>query len=232
MAQIHLVRHSYALIRHWIRRTGKRGDLLDEAELQRVTGASRTEVREALGALAMDGLVDRRRRAGTQLESQIADVSIDLPVAYEAAEQEQYRHVVLRPSTVAATPILCDTFGGPAEEFFLTEDSRIELNGAPLALRTSFWRGSERRRPTPVGIENADLAQTFHAAFNTELAECDAHIDTLRASERLAARLKITAGQPVLLREAVLTGRDGLVHEVAYTYYAGSRTSLHLKTQY
>lgn len=232
MAEVQLVRHSYALIRSWIRRRRRRGDLLDESELQQLTGSSRTEIREVLSALASDGLLNRRRRAGTQLGTQMTDVSIDLPLAYSPREEEQYRQVTLAADTVAATPILRDVFGDPTEEFFRAEDSRIELNQLPLAMRTSFWRGAENPRRTPVGREGDDMASSFRAAFGTELAEVDAHVETLRATERLASRLRLEEGQPVLLREAVLRGRDGIVHEVSYTYYAGSRTSLRLKTEY
>lgn len=232
MAEARLVRHSYALIRHWMRRRSRPGDLLDETRLREFTGGSRTEIREVLAALADDGVLDRRRRAGTQLEEKIADISLDLPIAYEPTAEDHYRHVVLRQAATPASPILLDAFGEPAEDFFLVEDSRIELNRRPLALRTSFWRGGEGRRPSPVGRPGADMAQSFRATFGTALAECEAHVDALRASDRLAARLRILPGQPVLLREAVLRGADGRVHEVSYTYYASSRVSLRVVTQY
>lgn len=226
------IRYSYALIRHWIRQHSEPGSSLKEHDLQRLTGASRTEVREILAMLTDDGIINRKPKSGTQLETQIADFALHLPVAFEPGQEDQYQPVVLNQVTVPATPALQELFESQTETSFLVEESRLELNRQPLAMRTSFWRGSEQPRRSAAGATNTDMAQLFEDSFGTRLASCDAFVDALSASERLAASLKIQPRQPVLLRKAVLRGADGLIHEVSHSYYASKRTTLRVHTEY
>ncbi|WP_261167268.1 GntR family transcriptional regulator [Microbacterium sp. Marseille-Q6965] len=226
------IRHSYAFVRSWVRRFSSPLTPISERDLQRATGASRTEVREALAGLTTDGLVRRRQRAGTTAEGRFADFAIDLPLAYQASPVERYRQVTLHEDSVPSSPVLSDLFGDPAETHFLLSDSRIELDGTPLAVRTSFWRASERRRHSPAGRSDSDMATSFAHAFGVELAACEARVDALSASERLAQQLHVTPGEPLLLREALLRGADGVVHEVNVTFYASRRISLRVTTPY
>ncbi|WOF23438.1 GntR family transcriptional regulator [Microbacterium betulae] len=226
------IRHSYALIRGWVRDVPSPEAPIDETTLQHATGASRTEVREVLGHLTADGLLRRRQRSGTLVDSRFADFAIDLPLAYQAATTERYRQVTLHEESVPASDALVRLFGEPDEGHYLLADSRIELDGTPLAVRTSFWRGSERRRPSPAGRGDTDMARSFARTFGVPLASCDARVDALSATERFAGQLRVAPGEPLLLREAVLTGTDGVVHEVNVTFYASRRISLTVTTPY
>lgn len=215
-----------------MRALGANGGPIDEGELREATGASRTEVREVLNHLTVDGLLRRRQRAGTTVDARFADFAIDLPLAYQASSVERYQQVTLHEATTPATAALDELFGAPAEEHYLLSDSRIELDGAPLALRTSYWRGRENRRPSPAGRADRDMATSFAQTFGVALAACEARVDALSASERLARHLRISVGEPVVLREAILLGVDGVVHEVNVSFYASRRVSLRVTTPY
>ena len=227
-----LVRHSYALVRSWIRRDGGRGEMLDERQLQRSTGSSRTEIREVLGQLVEEGLVERRPRAGTRVDTGSTELAIDLPIAYSAAPLQRYGQLPLHEGEVSASAALSALFGAPEEATFLVTDSMIELDGVPLALRTSYWRGSETRRPSPAGTPGADMASLFRETFGVPLASCEARVEAVLATERFAQQLQVDRDEPLLLREAVLRGEDGVVHEVNFSYYAGRRVALQMRTDY
>jgi GntR family transcriptional regulator len=232
MAHPLIVRHAYALIRAWLRREGSTERPLDDEELQWATGGSRTEVREALAQLADDGIIRRRRRAGTLVDTRMTNLAIDMPIAYRPSTDDRYHHVELMKSSVPVSPAIAELFGGPLEEHYLVTDSLIQLDGQPLGLRSSFWRGSERPRPSPAGRKDTDMAQIFLETFGMALAECDARVDALSASDRFARQLGVAVGEPLLLREAVLRGVDGIVHEVNFTYYPSRRVSLRVTTPY
>jgi DNA-binding GntR family transcriptional regulator len=93
MAHPLIVRHAYALIRAWLRREGSTERPLDDEELQWATGGSRTEVREALAQLADDGIIRRRRRAGTLVDTRMTNLAIDMPIAYRPSTDDRYHHV-------------------------------------------------------------------------------------------------------------------------------------------
>jgi GntR family histidine utilization transcriptional repressor len=75
-------------------REWKPGDLIpNEADLAQEFGCARTTVNRALRALAENGLLDRRRKAGTRVAAQpVAKATLDIAVIRREVEERGQKY--------------------------------------------------------------------------------------------------------------------------------------------
>ncbi|WP_051630718.1 histidine utilization repressor [Afifella pfennigii] len=170
-----------------------------EMELMRRFGASRMTVNRALRALADQGLIARRRRAGSFVAPRagehavtfIGDIRREIEArgeryGYELALRRQSRvtpSLSLASGVAAGTPVLhlaCRHFAGARPA--VLEDRWINLAAVPDAEAVSF----EREPPGPWLLENVPFTEGEH------------RIAAIRAGTTASALLAIAPDAPCL----------------------------------
>ncbi len=200
-----------------------------EIELAREFDCARATVGRALTSLAEEGVLDRRRRAGTRVaENPVRRATLSIPVIRQEVEATgaSYRHVLLERTQTAASDAAAARLG-------LTPGTRL------LRLRTLHMAGDrphacEDRWVNPVavpGILTADLTGT---SPNEWLVQNAWYSDgTLTFHAEAAGReegelLQIPEGAPVFVLDRVTRAGDGPVTAVRLVHPPGFRMSLTL----
>lgn len=210
----------YTMLRSAIRNgTADVGTPFVEDRLIAELDASRNSVREALRQLAQDRLVKRVPRQGTRVDRiprqiTLGEITLQQPDArFEAVELDQ-REI---PTSI----FIGGNLAQHADKALMVE-YLIRFDGEPLGLQTCYWRaGATPRRPA---IDTADytLAGAFESAFGCALGQVNTSVEAVACDPRTAKFLALPEGAPILLSERDLRDREGMTHEVSYTYYSGA----------
>lgn len=196
-----------------------------EIELAQQFGVSRVTARRALNELAREGLVDRKRRSGTQVTPRTITAPIEASI-------EQAVEALLsfgRNSTARVLSLGCEPAGAEAATLFglnpgetIVRARRIRLlEGSPLGVVTSevplavAGDALTRARLESEPILAVLSTQGWHAANATQSVSAHA------ADAATAAQLAIDVGAPLLRIERVVSDGHGkpFLHTVA-TYRA------------
>jgi GntR family transcriptional regulator len=217
-------RRVYDLVRASIRRgdVGPSGVLVEERLIEELS-ASRQAVRDALQALAGDGLVERRRRVGTTVSGSILDVATDqlmhLPpdrmvVAESAVER-------LEEQEMPAPPWMRARLRIDEDEPVLMVEELISSHGEVLCVRATYKPVS--RLPERATTQVADLATAFEHGFGVPLGTVESLVEAVGADALTAELLGVPEGAPLLVREVLLVDADGLPRDLSYTHYRADR---------
>ncbi len=165
-------------------REWKPGDLIpNEADLALEFGCARSTVNRALRALADNGLLDRRRKAGTRVASQpVAKATLDIAVIRTEIEERGQKYgyqLILRNQAIPPVAICASMQTGTTEQLlhiralhiaddkpYALEDRWINTTVVPKALNEPFQEISANEwllKNTP--YTNGEIA--FHAAVST-----------------------------------------------------------------
>jgi GntR family histidine utilization transcriptional repressor len=200
------------------------GLLPGEAELAAALRCSRTTVNRALQLLAEEGLVERRRRAGTRIvQTPIRRATFEIPIIRLEVEGKgaAYRHEVLESRKRAAPKALAKRLGlqdgaevlylatlhRAGEKPFMFEKRWINLAAAPAILDAPF---------------DAISANEW-LVRHIPMSSGDIAFSAIAAAGPVARALDIPIGAPIFLIERT-TYRDGAaVTAVAMHYPSGHR---------
>jgi GntR family transcriptional regulator len=200
--------------------------LPSEQELGRELGVSQGTVRKALDALASERIVVRRQGSGTFVHEQTAE---DVLFRYFQIFDEDGRQI--RP----------EGEGGEVAEGSATraEAARLGLEagqqvirlvrvrchvGRPLAAETivvpaALFPGLARLRPMP-----GTLYDLFQRRFGVTVARADERLTAVAAAARIAERLRVPAGTPLLRidRTAFSLGERPVEWRISFCHLAGA----------
>jgi GntR family transcriptional regulator len=218
-------RRAYELVRSLIRS----GFLVDDEKLVedrliRSFGIPRASVREALQQLAAEGLVSRERRTGTRVNQQYYQMPIDDILPWRTPPGFMVRRTDNR--VVPSTPLIrarmqsIEPTVGLVEHLFehLTEDG-LQPVGVRIAYYPRSFTQPNRWETCP------SLADAFEIVYGVPLADVDTVVDACGADPETAALLHVKEGAPLLMREQVLRGADGVVYEYTFSQYRADRVS-------
>jgi len=190
-----------------------------ELELIRLYGVGRVTVRQALSALAKEGLIERRRRAGTFVTErktrrrafdERADLtgSLDEIIAAEAGAIFK----VIEMNRIEADPQEAELFGLETGEP-LYRVKRLGLrDGKPHSLALDFLPAEIGERLTTDDLSAGSLLQTLETKFGLKLRSAAQRITAALADPYLAKSLDVRVGSPMLsIERAVYAGRDAPV---------------------
>ena len=206
------------------------GDRLPtEAELSSRFGVNRHTVRQALAALADEGLVHARRGAGVFVMAKPADYPLGRRVRFHrniAASGRTPARRLTRLESRAADAHEAELLGlDPGALIHVVEGTSL-IDEVPAAVFRSIFDAGR----FPDLLEHLARSQSVTAA----LAACGL-ADYTRASTRLTAKiargtlalaLQVADGAPVLRSEAINVDQDGRVVEHGRTWFAGERVTL------
>ncbi len=205
-----------------------------ESELVRQYVVSRVTVRQALDALAREGLVSRQRGRGTFVAHPTVEKGMTRIVSFTQDMRERGLEPateVLAQGLVTAPPEVAERLqcGADCE---LARLERLRLaNGEPMALEESYLVHSY----CP-GVLNGDysavpLRDALEREYGIRLVRARQVIRALPATKRLARLLKIRFKAPVLCIERVSYSQQHLPVEFLRIHYRGDRYTLYNELQ-
>jgi GntR family transcriptional regulator len=178
----------------------KPGDLVDsERELAKIHRVSLMTARHALTALEREGLVVRRRGAGTF----VAPPKIHFNKLMSYTEQMSGRGLAVSSKLISLA--LIETEQEIAARLSLPATSRLikverlRLGGAePFAIETCYLSADEFADLTRAKLDRAYLFSVLERDYGLQIAHADEEVDATTADAHTARLLAIPAGAAVL----------------------------------
>jgi GntR family transcriptional regulator len=170
-----------------------------ERELAKIHTVSLMTARHALVGLEREGLVDRRRGAGTFVAS--PKIQFNKLMSYT-------EHMSSRGLTARSRVLVSRIIAGEAEvaarlglppNISLVKIERLRLTGAePFALETCHVPAGDFSEILHAPLGRASLFGTLEHEYGVELAYADEEVDATAAEGRVAELLEVKQGDPVL----------------------------------
>lgn len=186
----------------------KPGDLLSsERELARQHGVSLMTARGALSALQQQGLVERRRGAGTF----VAIPKIDYNRLLSTTELMGARGVGVRSRVIAASLVrdqsdIAARLGLPGEAPLVKLERLRQIEREALAVETSYFSADKYQGLLTEALDGGSLFRTLEGRYNAQIAYSDEEVDATACEARTATLLGIEKGAPLLrIRQTIYT---------------------------
>jgi GntR family transcriptional regulator len=204
------------------------GDAIDsERQLAKVHQVSLMTARHALAGLEREGVVVRRRGAGTF----VAPPKIHFNKLMSFTEQMAVRNLPARSKILSCT--VTEEESEVAARLALPPGSRLirlerlrEGAGEPFALETCYLSEEEFPRLRHAPLERGSLFSILESEYGLELAQSDEEIDATNADARTAQLLAIGKGQPLLRIRQVIYSAKGRATVYVRGFYRSDRHNL------
>jgi len=178
----------------------KPGDLVDsERELAKIHGVSLMTARHALTALEREGLVVRRRGAGTF----VAPPKIHFNKLMSYTEQMSGRGLAVSSKLISLGTIeteqeIAARLSLPATSRLIKVE-RLRLGGnEPFAIETCYLSADEFADLTRAKLDRASLFSVLEHDYGLQIAHADEEVDATTADAHTARLLGIPVGAAVL----------------------------------
>lgn len=224
---------AYRRIQHELRKRIEAGELQpgdavpSERELARKHEVSLMTARHALAALEHEGLVDRRRGAGTF----VALPKIHFNRLSSFTENMASRGLPVRSRILCAT--IVDDEQEPAARLSLPAHSRLvklerlrQSGEQPFAVETCYFSAADYAGLLSLPLDRRSLFTTLERDFGIELQYADEEVDATPASARIADLLGIHAGSPLLRMRQALFSTGGKATVYVIGFYRSDRHTL------
>src|SRR5215813_6780306 len=178
----------------------KPGDLVDsERELAKIHGVSLMTARHALTALEREGLVVRRRGAGTF----VAPPKIHFNKLMSYTEQMSGRGLAVSSKLISLAVIeteqeIAARLSLPATSRLIKVE-RLRLGGdEPFAIETCYLSADEFADLTRAKLDRASLFSVLERDYGLQIAHADEEVDATTANAHTTQLLAIPASAAVL----------------------------------
>jgi GntR family transcriptional regulator len=207
------------------------GDVVQsERELARIHSVSLMTARHALVSLEREGIVERRRGAGTF----IAAPKIHFNKLSSYTEQMSSRGLaasakVLFCKTIESDHEVCARLGLPPSSR-LVKIERLRLAaGEPFALETCYLSADEFQNLASAALGRDSLFSTLARDYSVELAHADEEVDATAADPVTADLLGIPRKAPLLRIRQVIFSTKGKATIYALCLYRSDRHNLTIR---
>jgi GntR family transcriptional regulator len=204
------------------------GVLPSEFQLAAEYRVSRGIVREVLGLLREEGLIDRLPGAGTFVVAQErSPVGIDSARTLAEALDQGGSHVgweLLDLGRQPAPPLVAERLELACDDDVVFMERSTTLGGHPLMTRTSWFPlavGAPLLRPEP-DFRHSVYALIEHV-FGYEVAFVRLALEAAPADQVIAPLLDLAVGAPIQLMERVVYGTDARPLEYSFARARGDR---------
>jgi len=207
----------------------KAGDAIDsERQLAKVHQVSLMTARHALADLEREGVVVRRRGAGTF----VAPPKIHFNKLMSYTEQMSSRGLIAQ-SKIVSSGVLDDEPDIAARlslsaASHLTMIERVRKAGdEPFALESCYLSAQEFPGLIAASLERGSLFSTLENRYGIQLAYADEEIDSTAADLKTAELLAVPRGSPLLrMRQLIYTNKGKAIIYVLGLYRSGRHTLL------
>jgi GntR family transcriptional regulator len=206
----------------------KSGDVVDsERELARLQRVSLMTARHALASLEHEGLVERRRGAGTF----VAAPKIHFNKLSSYTEQMASRGFSVNSRVLCAENIgieeeIAARFAlSPTSELLKVERARLAA-GEPFALETCYLSAAEFSDLLSAPLERESLFSSLRRDYNLELSHADEEIDATAADPIASEVLEVSRKAPLLRIRQVIFSTKGKAAIYVRGLYRSDRHNL------
>ncbi len=227
---------AYQKIQGTIRERIEAGDLkpgdavASERELARVHGVSLMTARHALAGLEREGIVERRRGAGTF----VAPPRIHFNKLMSYTEQMASRGLTAFSKVIAAKVI--DHDDEIAARLMLPAPSkmvkieRVRLtNDEPFAVETCYLPAERFPGLARESLGRGSLFAKLEQDYSVQLTYADEEIDATAADVKIAQFLQVPRGTPVMRIRQVIFSSNGKPVIYVVGFYRAERHSLFIR---
>lgn len=209
----------------------KPGDVVDsERELAKIHRVSLMTARHALTSLEREGVVERRRGAGTF----VAPPKIHFNKLMSYSEQMASRGLV------AGSELLCskiiDYEPEVAARLAITPNHRLvkverlrHAANEPFALEVCYLSAEEFGGLVSAPLGRGSLFSILEHDFGVELAHADEEVDATAADSRIAELLGVPRGTPLLRIRQVIYSTKGKATIYGLGFYRSDRHTLFIR---
>ena len=206
----------------------KPGDVVDsERELARIHQVSLMTARHALTSLEREGIVERRRSAGTF----VAPPKIHFNRLMSYTEQMASRGLsacskLLCVMLIDPEPEIAARLSLPSGSSLVKVERLRQAANEPFALETCYLSGEEFGGLVSAGLARKSLFGTLEHDFGVEIAHADEEVDATAADPRLAELFGVPRGTPLLRIRQVIYSTKGKAAMYVLGYYRSDRHTL------
>ena len=211
--------------------TLKVGDPVDsERELARIHGVSLMTARHALVSLEREGMVRRRRGAGTF----VAPPKIHFNKLMSYTEQMSGRGLsvsskILSFAVTNGADDIAARLALPAGSR-LVKLERLRLGGKePFAVETCYVSADEFKGLTPASVARGSLFSILKYDYGLEISHADEEVDATIADPHTARLLGIAHDLPVLRMRQVIYSTNGKASIYVLGLYRSDRHTLFIR---
>jgi len=207
------------------------GDLVEsERELAKVHKVSLMTARHALAGLERDGVVERRRGAGTF----VASPRIQFNKLMSYTEHMSSRGLSPRSRVLTAKIIendaeLAARLGLPATSSLVKIERLRETGDEPFALETCYLPAKEFSGLVKAPLGRTSLFATLQHDYGVELAYADEEVDATAADSNVAELLGVPRGASVLRIRQVIYSTKGRATIYGVGFYRSERHTLFIR---
>jgi GntR family transcriptional regulator len=196
-----------------------------EAELMGEFSAPRDAVREALGLLADEGLILRRRGAGTFCSDESFSINVQVPAVGEPLSRQfgERDRLTVRllewtwaPATTAVANRLDEVEAG---DECLCVDYLLLRNDRPACVITNYLRRAEAAALSPTQFVDDFYELLSHTG--RQIRSQDLLLQPRLADPEVAALLDVEVGAPVMWMEQVIRDAAGRAIDFAVVHLHG-----------
>ena len=209
----------------------KPGDAVaSERELARVHRVSLMTARHALAGLEHEGIVERRRGAGTF----VAPPRIHFNKLMSYTEQMASRGLSAASKLIAARIIEQDEeiaarLGLPARSKLVKIERLRHASEEPFALETCYLPADKFPGLVRQPLGRGSLFSTLEHEYDVRLTYADEEVDATAADPRVAQALHVPRGSPVMRIRQVIYGANATPVIYVIGFYRAERHSLFIR---
>jgi GntR family transcriptional regulator len=201
-----------------------------ERELARVHKVSLMTARHALAGLEREGLVERRRGAGTF----VAAPKIHFNKLMSYTEHMSARGLVPRSRVLVAKIVEHDAevaarLALPAATHLVKIERLRETGEEPFALETCYLPAKEFANLAKAPLGRTSLFATLQQEYGVELAYADEEVDATTAEANVAELLQVPRGAAVLRIRQVIYSTNAKPTLYVVGFYRSERHTLFIR---
>jgi GntR family transcriptional regulator len=199
-----------------------------ENELAAEFLASRNTIREALGILKHEGLIDRGPKVGTHVAQRKYDHRLDALLGLKETFKNlgEVRNEVRAAMPVAAPPAVASRLRlKPGEQAVFIERLRY-LGDLPLSLDLTYLTPDIGNQLLDHALETNDLFALIEQVSGHRLGSASLALEAIPADAHSAATLQVPDGAALLMLERLTSLDDGRPVDLEYIRMRGDRITM------
>ncbi|WP_369805098.1 GntR family transcriptional regulator [Mycobacterium sp. IS-836] len=189
---------------------------------------SRNTIREALGILKNEGLIDRGPKVGTHVAQRKYDHRLDALLGLKETFKDlgEVRNEVRAAMPVTAPPLVARRLGlQPGDEAVFVERLRY-LGDLPLSLDLTYLAPDIGSRILGHHLETNDLFALIEQVSGQRLGSASLALEAIPADAHSAAALQVPDGAALLMLERLTSLDDGRPVDLEYIRMRGDRITM------
>jgi DNA-binding GntR family transcriptional regulator len=205
----------------------KPGDAVDsERALAKIHGVSLMTARHALADLTREGVVERRRGAGTFVSVPKIHFNKLLSYTEQMASLGLAIHTrIITSGIVNREPEIAARLGLPPASRLVRIERVRSAGDEPVALEICYLSAEEFNVIIDTPLEKVSLFATLERECGIELAYADEEIDATVADHRIAELMSVSRGTPLLrIRQLIFSTKARATVYVIGLYRSGRHT--------